>query len=182
MNVLLDEDCTPRVRDVIGNMLTCADSAAFAVSNIRVAALDLAAAETQHVRRCRILLRQLEYGDLGMLASPRFSRQLTTLRDFTAGDRLEVRSAGIGGWSPDFSVFSGSMGLVCLVGAHYFRDPPVAQGPSFTCVVREQAAATRALRRFDELWEMGHDVRPAVIAVLETLETSARSEVVTAGS
>ena len=42
------------------------------------------------------------------------------------GGSVEIRSAGLGAWSPDFSIYRGSPGddSVCLLGAHYFREPP----------------------------------------------------------
>jgi hypothetical protein len=168
MNVLLDENCALPMRELIGGLLACADTAVFAVTNVRLAALDLAATETQRVRSCRILLRRLEYGELGRLEGG--SRRFADLRNFITSDRVEIRSAGIGDWCPDFSVFSGCMGTVCVIGAHYFHDPPAAQGPSFSCVLADHTAASRALRRFEELWEGAHDVRPVVIAALDALQ------------
>jgi hypothetical protein len=81
--------------------------------------------------------------------------------------RLEVRSAGIGAWRPDFSVFTGDVAPLCLVGAHYFSSPYPTVGPSLTCVVTDPAATAVAARRFDTLWGRSHDVLPAIRDVLE---------------
>jgi hypothetical protein len=178
MNVLLDDVCRPQVRTVIGVMLATAGTADFAVARVRLGAIDLTAAETGGVTRCRILLGRLDYSGIAQLGaspdeepgggSPR--ARLQRLAAFLESGRVEVRSAGMAEWLPDFSVYHGiprndgtdNTDSACIVGAHWFRTPPV-HGPALTCVLREPAAALRAARRFEELWAHGHDVLPAVL-------------------
>jgi hypothetical protein len=177
MNVLLDELSRPELRDVIGRLLGAADAVAIAVAQVRLAAVDLTAAETGHVRQCRILLGRLDAGELTSLGThaDRMREQLGGLLRFLRSGRVQIRSAGMSAWLPDFSVYeglpatNGDPDAVCIIGAHYFRVSPVAQGPAFTCALTDAAAVARARRRFDELWEDAHDVHPAVVAAIEEI-------------
>lgn len=169
-NLLLDERHRPRVRDAIGTLLRAATHADFAVGRIRLGAIDLAPSETAGVQRCRILLGRLDYGELtGFASSDDDARnRLRTLVTFITSGRVEVRSAGMAEWLPDFSVYrglrpdGGGAAMACLMGAHFFSAPPV-DGPAMTCVIRDRASVLRAARRYDELWAHGHDVLPAVL-------------------
>lgn len=170
-SVLLDTTSSPAAREVIGSLLAVATHADIAVRNIRLAALDLSADETRGIARCRVLIGQL---DVNALSFPGIAcdegERLRVLLDFVTSDRVEVRSAGMGVWLPDFSVYrrTASAGAdafaACLVGAHYFHARPAE--PAFTCVLREPQAVRQARRRFDGLWAGGHDVREAVIAAI----------------
>jgi hypothetical protein len=175
MNVLLDDVSPVKVRGVLGRLLASADTADIAVAHVRLHAIDLSRAETQHVRRCRILLGRLDSSELQLLGLSGNARRarLDALREFLTSGRVEVRSAGMGAWTPDFSLFDGicwhgSKGrAVCIIGAHYFHEPPVAGGPSFTCVLTDTAAAARARRRFEELWSGAHDVHHVVVDAID---------------
>jgi hypothetical protein len=173
MTVLIDETADPSLRAVIGRLLSSAVSADIAVSAVRLAALDLTTGETARVRRCRILLGRLDSIELGSIGACGAATlpQLTVLKTFLLSGRVEIRSAGVHAWMPDFSVYTGLCGngptAVCLVGAHYFRVPWVAEGPSLTCVLFECAAILRARNRFQALWDRAHDVLPAVLTELD---------------
>jgi hypothetical protein len=173
MNVLLDEETDPPLRSVIGRLMASATTADFAVAAARLAAIDLTEEETAGVARCRILLGRLDAQELASLGEHRAALrpQLLVLQRFLLSGRVEVRSAGMAAWLPDFSVYSGlrhgAAREVCVVGAHYFRVPWIEDGPSLTCVLSSQPAVTRAQRRFERLWEHAHDVMPAVVAALE---------------
>jgi hypothetical protein len=176
MNVLLDERCQPRLRHVIGALLAAAETADFAVARVRLGAIDLSPAETGGVRRCRILLGRLDHSGLNelMAADDDRSRQLRALAAFLDSGRVEVRSAGMAEWLPDFSVYhrladdGRGHDSACVVGAHYFHLPPV-DGASLTCVLRDVGAVMRATHRFEELWRQGHDVLPAVLDSIRRL-------------
>lgn len=171
MSLLIDEKSTPTLRTVLGSMLARAERADFAIHRIRLAAIDLSSGELGHVRQCRVILGRVD-ADLLQLrptTSPGDSlaaaRRLTT---FLQSGRLEVRACPRIPWAPDFSILHDitladghAFGSACLVGAHWFREPPTA-GPSLTSISREPAAVRRALQRFTELWNNAHDVRPAV--------------------
>jgi hypothetical protein len=166
MNVLLDERRLPPLRQVIGRLMSVATRVDFAVSNVRLAAIDIGEAETGSIASCRFLLARLDARELTLLTASdaRRREQLHGLRRFLESGRIEIRNAGTGAWHPDFSVYTGLRGVpaaqsnACLVGAHYFYQPLVASGPSFTCVLTDAAAVAAARARFESVWEIGHDV------------------------
>ena len=167
--VVVDERGAVPVRDRIGRLLSGASTADFAVARIRLAALDLQPGEVAGLDRCRVLLGQLDAGTLLEVAEavPMTARgRLEVLASWARSGRLEVRSAGIAGWTPDFSVFRGPSDAA-LLGAHYFGSSHPSVGPSLTAVLRERHTIDLMAARFDELWALGHDVLPAVRNVLE---------------
>jgi hypothetical protein len=179
MNVLLDERSRPPLRSVIGALLGSAEEADMAVTNVRIAALDMHADELARVRRCRFLLGKLDAHalDPGALIGGDPRPRMAALLHFLRSGAVEVRSAGMSSWSPDFSIYRGITGggnvaAVCLVGAHYFQEPR-EQGPSFTWAVDDPAHVHRATRRFEEMWQEGHDVLGAVVQTIERFALSA---------
>lgn len=171
---LVDERSSPRLRTVIGTLLESATSVDLAVARIRLASLDLTDEEVAGPRRCRVLLGQLDASTLlDARAAP--GDAVVRLTDWALSGRLEVRSAGIGAWTPDFSVYHRPDGSTCLLGAHYFGSPHLTVGPSFT-VVTDSPGTRRLLgRRFEELWSRSHDVLPAILRVLEQVHAGAPS-------
>lgn len=183
---LVDERDPRPVRARIGALLASARTAEFAVGRIRLAALDLTGEEIAGVRMCRVLLGRL---DAGMLLDATVSpapasgpesagdsasvlagrdaavRRLEVLIGFASSGRLEVRSAGLEGWLPDFSVFRGDQSAA-LLGAHYFGSPYPVDGPSFTAIINDPADVALLATRFETLWDRGHDVLPAIGDVL----------------
>jgi hypothetical protein len=170
--LLLDERSTPPLREVIARLLGSASEACFAVQHVRLAGIDLGAAELAGVRRCRVLLGRLDAAVLADAQAAahagRLRRNLEGLAAFLASGRVEVRAAGREAWAPDFSVFIGVPaglapgGGVALVGAHYFVRPFPIGGPSLTCVLPDADAARTAARRFEALWAGAYDVLPVV--------------------
>ncbi len=166
---VVDERSERPLRPLIGELLTSCAHADLALQRVRLAALDLTDQEVHGPRRCRVLLGQLDaWTLLDADSGPARDRAgLGRLHDWLASGRLEVRSAGIGAWTPDFSIFHHVPAPpTCLLGAHYFGSPQLAVGPSVTVVISEAAAARLLQRRFNELWERAHDVAPAIVAVL----------------
>jgi hypothetical protein len=186
---LLDEEGTPSARQVIGSLLAAATHAEIAVSHVRLGAIDLVDTETGRVQQCRVLLDRLDAGSLASLAGhavERAERDALALLRFITSDRVELRSAGISSWRPDFSIYRGLSACrpghdarapartraACLVGAHYFGQPPAA--PAFTCLIDDAAAVDVALRRFEQLWLRSHDVSDVVIAAVARLADAGR--------
>jgi hypothetical protein len=170
VTALIDDRSRPTLREQIGQLLTSCTTADIAVGHVRLAALDLTPAETRGLRRCRMLLGRLDASALSDFGYPddRVDAHMQTLRAFLESGRVEIRSAGLSAWSPDFSVYRGMRdgGSICLMGAHYFRDPVAVNGPSFTAMLTDVMSVTAAVARFDALWDRSHDViEPVLTAV-----------------
>ena len=170
MSTLFDDAARPPLRQRIGDLLATCAHAEIAVGHIRLAALDLTEEETRSVRRCRILLGRLEVRaltDFGY-ADPAADERMAALLAFLESGRVQVRSAGLGAWSPDFSIYRGAPAAdpVCLLGAHYFREPPSSNGPSFTALLTDPFSTAIALARFETLWARGHDVLEPVVSAV----------------
>src|SRR5690606_38328816 len=91
-----------------------------------------------------------------------------------SGGAAEVRSAPLGGWSPDFSVFHSEAGPSAVaLGFHWFERPFPHRGPAFASI-HGPAEAALALRRFEELWARAHDIGSAVLDILERAERAER--------
>lgn len=165
---IVDERSERTLRAVIGELLLDATRADIALAKVRLAALDLTEAEVQGPAHCRVLLGQLDASTLADATESRHDSQgLHRLAAWLSSDRLEVRSAGLGAWTPDFSVYENTSGAhTSIIGAHYFGSPQLAVGPSVT-VIDPRTDAARLLRaRFEELWARAHDVAPAILTVL----------------
>lgn len=171
---LLDERAVPPLRSVIGSLMAASETVDFAVARIRLASLDLTPREIAGPRRCRVLLGRLDASTLLDAHAARAGAMAGLIRWARSG-RLLVRSAGIGSWTPDFSVYHDRSGSRCLLGAHYFGSPHLTVGPSFTCVTEEGRMVQLLAARFDGLWERSHDVLPAIIGVLERVRVESTS-------
>ena len=163
---LLDERSDPPLRTIIGELLASADAVDLAVARIRLANLDLSEREVSGPRRCRVLLGHLDASTLLDAGTARRDA-VDRLARWTRSGRLEVRSAGIGRWTPDFSIYHTQDGGTCLLGAHYFGNPHLNVGPSFTVIVSDPETRAALAARFDQLWQRSHDVLPAIAQVLE---------------
>jgi hypothetical protein len=182
MSLVLDELTAPPLRNVIGTLLRRSRRAAVAVSHVRLAAIDLGREETSGLDEMRILLGRLDASELESLRGghDRLHEHVRTLHDFLGSGRVRIRSAGMTAWSPDFSIYSEIRGSearaanrdgpavrdVCIIGAHYFHQPRIDRGPSFTCLTADACAVRTAARRFDELWIDAHNVLPVVMTTL----------------
>ena len=171
---LLDERAVPPLRSVIGGLLAASETVDFAVTRIRLANLDLTPREIAGPRRCRVLLGRLDASTLLDTDTAR-SDAVGALIRWARSGRLQVRSAGIGAWTPDFSVYHDRSGSRCLLGAHYFGSPHLTVGPSFTCVTEDDRTVRLLGTRFDGLWERSHDVLPAIVGVMERVRVASMS-------
>jgi hypothetical protein len=161
MNIVLTEAGEPSLRYVIGALLARAHSADFAIANIRLAHVDIGAADIENVRM-RILLGRFEAMSTGDSA---LAERMEGLAALIRAGVVQVRSAGVGTWLPDFSIYRlethANPRVACLVGAHYFGAPPCS-GPALTSVHTDALSVGTVTARFNELWEMGHDVGPVI--------------------
>jgi hypothetical protein len=182
---LIDERDDLPLRARIGQLLADADDVAFALARIRLAALDLGDRELGGLNRCRVLLGQLDAsmlmdvgatgqlpastsGGAGTTPAPRpgSPNALRELLHFGASGRLEIRSAGLVGWSPDFAVVRRAAERTGVLGSIQFSNPELAVGPMFTMLLEDPDATLLLQRRFDEVWDRSHDVLPAIQTVL----------------
>lgn len=169
--MLIDDRSDPPLRAHIGRLLATHAYAEIAVGSIRLSALDLTAPETQHVKRWRVLLGRLEAHSImpADVAAHEEDARLHALLHLLESGRAEIRSAGLAAWTPDLSIYRDSTSDAagaCLIGAHYFSEPLIADGPSFTILLTDSASVARALARFETLWERSHDVLEPVLTAI----------------
>jgi hypothetical protein len=80
--------------------------------------------------------------------------------------RLQVRTAPLAGWSPDFTVFSDAAGpSAVLTGFHWFERPYPHRGPALSSLHFADAPRVTS-RRHTELWQTARDIGPAVWSIL----------------
>lgn len=161
---VLDERSDPPLRQQLSDVLQEAESADFAVHRIRLAALDLQENELAGGGDWRVLVGRLDAAlllDVPATSSTHFQR----LQRFVSSGRLQVRSVGLGGWTPDFAILRGAS-TTSLIGSIYFGQPHLVTGPAFTVRAHDEETARLLTHRFEELWADAHDVLPAVQRVL----------------
>ena len=169
--LLLDERRRPDFREIFGALARQSDAVATAVTRVRLSTVDLTGEELAPLRSFRVLVAELSALRLGaearaMRADPRRMTNVNLLLDMMEAGRLEVRSAPLGGWSPDYTVFSGGgRARAVLTGFHWFERPYPHRGPALASLHFGDGACL-ALRRFDEVWDDAHDVGPAVWSIL----------------
>ncbi len=168
---LLDERSRPDFRDVFGAMARRCREISTAVTRVRLGTLDLTPSELHSVRHFRVLVAEVNALHLDAEArvlngQPRRAPNLLLLTDLLREGRLEIRSAPLAGWSPDFSVFSTVEGpLAVLTGYHWFERPYPHRGPALGGFHTGDGARLAAARH-RELWEGAHDIGPAVWSIL----------------
>ena len=178
---LLDERSRTDFRALYGRMLRHASGLAVAVTRVRLSTLDLAEDDVRRLDSIRVLVAELNALTLDaearlLRSDPRRAYRIELYQRLLESGRLELRSAPLGGWSPDFSVFLGPDGpSAVLIGFHWFERPYPHRGPAFASI-HAGSAARLAADRHAELWEQGHDVGPAVWSILsQAARAGARS-------
>jgi len=169
--LLADERSPLRFRALFGRELRASTSLATAVTGIRLDTIDLTAAELRNPPLTRLLVSEVRAARLDAEARalawrPDAVERLARLDSWVAADRVRIRAAPLGGWSPDFSIFHDRDGpRSVLMGFHAFGHPQLMEGPTFAMYFGREEAA-RAAQRFDEIWARAHDVTPALQTVL----------------
>ena len=169
---LLDERSSPDFRRVFGSLLSGSQSADTAILRIRLGAVDLTDEELSRLKRYRILVaevnaRTVEQETYALSADPARRENLFRVLDLLREQRMEIRSAPLGGWSPDFTVFFGNRGpRALLLGLHWFRRPFPHRGPAWAIQLGKEDAR-RAQVRFHDLWKRSHDIGPAIRRLME---------------
>lgn len=169
---LLDERSDPDFRTTFGRLARRATEIDVAVGRVRLSGVDLRPGEVGTVRSLRILVGELSALTLGaeadaVLSDPDRARNVKLLVHLFREERIRVRSAPLGGWSPDFTVFSRDTGPgFVLVGPHWFQRPYPHRGPAWASL-HGPREARRAAARFARLWSAAHEIGTAVRSILE---------------
>lgn len=130
------------------------------------------------MQRIRLLLAEVSAVSLdaeahALLHHPGMAANLRRLALLLHVGRIEVRSAPLGGWAPDFTVFRADDGAhAAMVGPHRFERGLLHSGPLLASV-HGAGDAGRLGARFDELWGRAHDIRPAIAGILARAEHGA---------
>jgi hypothetical protein len=157
---------------VFGSLLSSSQSADTAILRIRLGAVDLTGEELSGLKRYRILVAEVnahtvEQETYALSADPVRRENLFRVLALLKEQRMEIRSAPLGGWSPDFTVFFGDRGpQSLLLGLHWFRRPFPHRGPAWAIQLGTEDAR-RAQVRFHDLWKRSHDIGPAIRRLME---------------
>ena len=176
---LFDELSRPDFRDVFGYLCHGARAIRTAVTRVRISTLNLTAEELAGVEDFRVIVAdvsalQLTHEARAVSADPRRAERLGMIRGLLESQRLQVRSAPLAGWSPDFTVFvRPDDHATVLTGFHWFERPYPNRGPALSGL-HEGEAARLAAARHDALWQQAHDVGPAVWNILSKAERIVR--------
>ena len=179
---LIDERSPIPFRTLFGRLLSSSTELDTAILRVRLSGVDLSERELAGLRRLRILVAEinaktLEEEAFALFMDPGKRQTLGRIQGLLHGGRLELRSAPLAGWSPDFSVFSDPRGPRALfLGLHWMLRPFPHRGPAWLACFGPQEAH-RAHQRFEELWEKAHEIGPAVLRLLERATTRWGSDV-----
>ncbi len=169
---LLDEEYRPDFRTVYGRLAREAHQIDVAIRKIRLSGVSLGREELGAPSRIRVILAEIDILTMAseaesLAARPNGRWRLKLIIEMLETGTLDVRSAPLGGWAPDFSVFSGGeLPWSTLVGPHWFERPYPHRGPALASVHHGEGAR-RLARRFHHLWEDAHDVRTPLVETLQ---------------
>lgn len=169
---LMDERSSSPFRRVFGEFLGRSTHMDTAMLRVRLSGVDLSDREIGGLQRLRLLVAEinaqtLEEEAFALLMDPDKRENLTRVLALLQSGRLELRSAPLAGWSPDFSVFSGPEGPIgVVIGLHWIQRPFPHRGPAWAGAFGPDEAK-RAGVRFQEVWEEAHEIGPAIRRLLE---------------
>jgi hypothetical protein len=173
---LLHERGEPDFRAVYGRLFAEAARVQVAIRKIRLAGMSLSRTELTAPRRIEVVLAEINAltfaSEAEALALQTDGRdRLEVLSRLLGSGVLEVRSAPLAGWAPDFSVFEAADAARggarrALLGPHWFHRPFPHRGPAFASLHQGRHAAL-AGDRFNELWTSAYDVGGSVRRILE---------------
>ena len=152
------------MRATLSALMAASRTADMAITNIRLAALDLRPGEVSRLERMRLVIGRVDAAAL-LQTGNRPIDQLKRLHAFASSGVLEMRTIPRFQWTPDFSIFDHAV----LIGAHYGELPYPVAGAALTCVINDAPAIRRCRRRFEEMWPLGYDVLPVFIDTIDAL-------------
>lgn len=163
------------VRRTVRRLLARSARADLAIRRLRLAALRFDGGDLDRVR-VRLLVGRLDVDTVAgapgaAVFEDRRKAELERLREVVRAGRVQVRTAGMMRWDPDFSVFrqARSGGGLVLVGSHRFDVPdPGPVRPLCAGLLGARRVAV-ARERFEGLWAGGYDVGPVVEDLLDWL-------------
>jgi hypothetical protein len=141
-----------------------------ALKRLRLSGIELSK-ELESLRGVRLLLAQVSASALdaeahALVVRRDARRRIGLFIRLMEESRMRIRVAPLGGWSPDFSVFSDSRGpRSVLLGFHQFERRHPLPGPALGARFGRRGALL-ARARFEEIWTRAHDVVPAVKTIL----------------
>jgi len=144
-----------------------------AILRIRLGGVDLSSEEVKNLTNLRVLVaevnaRAVEAEAYAMAVDPMKRENLGRVLTLLQAGVLEIRSAPLGDWSPDFTVFSrDSQPWKLLLGLHVFHRPSPHRGPVWAALFGAKEAAM-ARERFRELWRRAHDIGDTVRQLMES--------------
>ncbi len=168
---LLHERGRPDFRDAFGALATRSTQILTAVTRVRLSTVDLRQQDLPALESMQVLVSEMSALSLdsevrGLLQMPARAPNIRFLIGLLEQGRLEVRSAPLGGWAPDFTVFVEPEGpRAVLLGFHAFERPYPHRGPALASLHGGDGARLAAIRH-QELWESAHDVGPAMWSIL----------------
>ncbi len=164
---LLIEGSGPRFPVVYRGLLATSTKVDIALTRLRIATLRLQPGDLDQVRSLRIVLTELttaawEVETHRALLNPRREPQLRALIEGIRSGRVEVRSAPLATWAPDFTLFHGvRTAPVALIGPHWLETGPGRRGPRMAFEVTGPDAR-RLASAYTRIWDDAYDVSPAV--------------------
>ena len=165
--IVMDEFTQPSMRETFSTLMSVSTHVDMAVAHMRIAGMDLRPGEAGKLERLRLVIGKLD-ADALLQTQTRPVDQLERLRTFAGSGILEVRIVPRFQWTPDFSLFTGAQRAM-MIGAHYSALPYPADGIALTCVINDANAARRCAARYERMWQLGYDVLPVVIEMLDQL-------------
>lgn len=173
--MLLIEGSDPRFPTLYRRWLARADQADIALTRLRIATLRLETRDLARVRKIRIVLAELstaawEAETHRALLNPGRSPPLRRIIEMLREGRLQVRSAPLAGWAPDFTVFHRRSGpdassTRALLGPHWLEPASGLDGPRFAMATRG-SDARRVAECFETIWGRAYEAGPAVARLL----------------
>jgi hypothetical protein len=164
---LLDERGRPDFRDVFGALARRSTLILTAVTRVRLSTVDLSHEEVHRLKKMHVLISevsavQLDAEAKSLLLQPHRAPNVHLLTLLLEQGRLEVRSAPLGGWSPDFTVFyDDERPLALITGFHAFERPYPHRGPALLSVHGPEGARLASLRH-QEVWKGAHEIGPVL--------------------
>jgi hypothetical protein len=163
------------VRRTVRSLLTRSARADLAIRRLRLAALRFEGGELERVH-VRLLVGRLDVDAVAgapgtAVFGDRRKAELERLREVVRAGRVQVRTAGMVRWDPDFSVFRQSRagGGLVLLGSHRFDVPDPGSVKPLCAGLRGERRVALAAERFEGLWAGGYDVGPVVEDLLDWL-------------